>query len=101
MQKRGLKINDTPIHAMARRFIFCIAAGGAPQATTKAAICTSGAAAIANTTAAIAMKAVIRTGEGRVVVIGLLQGLNHFDAAYIAPPWVIINEQNDLCSIFL
>ena len=91
MQKWGLKVNDAPF-MQSCRVRFCTAAGGAPQATTEAAMCTSGAAAIANTTAASAIKAVIRTCEGRVVVIGLLQGLNHLDAANIAPPWAIINE---------
>jgi hypothetical protein len=48
--------------------------GQKTQAMTKAAICNSGEAAVATSTAAARTKAVMTIEEGRVVVIGVLQG---------------------------
>lgn len=56
---------------------------------SSAAVCKIGVAAAAKIRVATATNAAIRSGAGREVVIGALQGLTE---DYVAPPSGIINE---------
>ena len=52
----------------------------------------NGEAATANRTAATGTNAKVRIEEGRLAVIGVLQGLVGFDGFYVPPPGALINE---------